>query len=40
MTDVIEKTMQHIAFIEHPTLDEYFETDAEARQYAASLIRL
>lgn len=40
MTDVIEKTMQYISFIEHPTLDEYFETDAEARNYAASLIRL
>ncbi|MBU6159067.1 MAG: 1-deoxy-D-xylulose-5-phosphate reductoisomerase [Bacteroidetes bacterium] len=40
MTDVIEKTMQHVTHIEKPTLDEYFETDAEARSYAASLIRL
>ncbi|MFN9710685.1 MAG: 1-deoxy-D-xylulose-5-phosphate reductoisomerase [Bacteroidota bacterium] len=40
MTDVIEKTMRHVAFIESPTIDEYFESDAEARNYAATLIRL
>src|SRR6266496_149999 len=31
MTDVIEKTMQKIAFIEQPTLEEYFDSDGEAR---------
>jgi 1-deoxy-D-xylulose-5-phosphate reductoisomerase len=40
MTDVIERTMQKVAFIEKPTLEDYFESDAEAREYAASLIHL
>lgn len=40
MTDVIEKTLQHVAFMEKPTLADYFESDAEARNYAASLIQL
>lgn len=40
MTDVIEKTMQHISFIEKPTLEEYFESDGEARNFAADLIKL
>jgi 1-deoxy-D-xylulose-5-phosphate reductoisomerase len=40
MTDLIERTMQHIPFIEQPSLEEYFESDAEARNFAASLIKL
>jgi 1-deoxy-D-xylulose-5-phosphate reductoisomerase len=40
MTDMIERTMQQIPFIASPTLQEYFESDAEARNFAASLIRL
>lgn len=40
ITAVVEKTMQNIAFIEHPTLEEYFESDGEARNFAASLIKL
>jgi 1-deoxy-D-xylulose-5-phosphate reductoisomerase len=40
MTDLVERTMQHVPFIEHPTLDEYFESDGEARNFAASLIKL
>lgn len=40
MTTVIEKTMEKIPFVEHPTLEEYFESDAEARNFAADLIRL
>ena len=40
MTDLIERTMQHVAFIENPTLEEYFESDGEARNFAASLIKL
>ncbi len=40
MTDVIEKVMEHVAFIEKPTLEEYFESDAEARNFAADLIKL
>ncbi|MEN9571901.1 MAG: hypothetical protein RL172_3132 [Bacteroidota bacterium] len=40
ITAVVEKTMQQVAFIEHPTLDEYFESDAEARNFAATLIKM
>jgi 1-deoxy-D-xylulose-5-phosphate reductoisomerase len=40
MTAVVEKTMENIAFIEKPTLDEYFETDGEARNFAASIIKM
>lgn len=40
MTDVVEKTMQKVAFIEKPTLEEYFDSDGEARTYAADLIKL
>jgi 1-deoxy-D-xylulose-5-phosphate reductoisomerase len=38
MTEVVEQTMQKISYIEKPTLLEYFETDGEARNFAASLI--
>lgn len=40
MTDVIEKTMEKIPYIEKPTLDEYYESDGEARNFSASLIKL
>lgn len=40
MTEVVEKTMQKMPFIEKPTLEEYFESDGEARSFAASLIHL
>jgi 1-deoxy-D-xylulose-5-phosphate reductoisomerase len=40
MTDLIENTMNKIPFIQNPTLEEYFESDGEARSYAASLIHL
>jgi 1-deoxy-D-xylulose-5-phosphate reductoisomerase len=40
MTDVIEKTADKMPFIAQPTLDEYLESDGEARSYAASLIKL
>jgi 1-deoxy-D-xylulose-5-phosphate reductoisomerase len=40
MTDVVEKTMQKVAFIEQPTLEEYFDSDGEARTFAADLIQL
>jgi 1-deoxy-D-xylulose-5-phosphate reductoisomerase len=40
MTDVIEKTMQKVSFIEKPSLEEYFESDGVARNYAADLIKL
>ena len=40
MTEVIERTMANMPFIENPTLEEYFESDGEARNFAASLINL
>jgi 1-deoxy-D-xylulose-5-phosphate reductoisomerase len=40
MTDLIDNTLQKINFIENPSLEEYFESDAEARNFAASLIKL
>jgi 1-deoxy-D-xylulose-5-phosphate reductoisomerase len=40
MTDLIERTLQHVPFIEKPTLEEYFESDGEARNFAASLLKL
>jgi 1-deoxy-D-xylulose-5-phosphate reductoisomerase len=40
MTDVVERTMQQMPFIERPTLEEYFDSDGEARNFAASLIKL
>jgi 1-deoxy-D-xylulose-5-phosphate reductoisomerase len=40
MTEVIERTMEKISYLANPTLEEYFESDAEARNFAASLINL
>ena len=40
MTELIERTLNKITFIAHPNLDDYFETDGEARSFAASLIQL
>jgi len=40
MTALVEKTMENVTFIEKPTLQEYFESDGEARNFAASLINL
>ncbi len=40
ITAVVEKTMEKISFIEKPTLDDYLESDAESRNFAASLIQL
>ena len=40
ITAVVEKTMEEIIFIEKPTLQEYFDSDGEARNFAASLMKL
>lgn len=40
MTEVVEQTMARIPFLPEPTLEEYFETDGEARNFAASLIHM
>lgn len=38
MSDVIEKTMERVAFVAAPAYDDYVATDAEARRIAAELI--
>jgi len=40
ITAVIEKTMEKINYIEKPNLSDYFESDGEARNLAASLINM
>lgn len=40
ITAVVEKAMEKVHFIEKPTLEEYFESDGEARNFAASLIKM
>lgn len=40
MTDIIEKTMQKVSYLQTPTLDDYYESDGEARHYAADMIKL
>ena len=40
MTDVIEETMQKVYFLSKPSLQDYLDSDAEARNYAADLIKL
>jgi 1-deoxy-D-xylulose-5-phosphate reductoisomerase len=40
ITAVVEKTMEKIACIKNPTLEDYFESDGEARNFAASLMKI
>ncbi|MEO0064927.1 MAG: hypothetical protein RI983_253 [Bacteroidota bacterium] len=40
ITEVVEQTMNKIPFIEKPTLNDYFDSDAEARNFAASLLHM
>ena len=40
ITAVVEKSMEYVSFIENPTLQEYFDSDGEARNFAASLMKL
>lgn len=40
MMEIVERTMAKIPFLENPSLEEYFESDAEARNFAASLIQI
>jgi len=40
MTDIIERTMQRVPFIAAPSLEDYFESDAAARTFAADQINL
>jgi 1-deoxy-D-xylulose-5-phosphate reductoisomerase len=40
ITAMVEKTMEKVPFIEKPSLSDYLESDAEARNFAASLIQM
>ena len=40
ITAVVERTIEKISFIEKPTLEEYFESDGEARNFAASIMKI
>ncbi|MEO6815007.1 MAG: 1-deoxy-D-xylulose-5-phosphate reductoisomerase [Ginsengibacter sp.] len=40
ITAVVEKAMEKINYIEKPNLSDYFESDGEARNFAASLIKM
>ena len=40
ITEMVERTMNKISFIENPSLEEYFESDGEARTFAASMIQM
>ncbi len=40
MTAIVEKAMEKINYIEKPNLADYFDSDGEARNFAASLINL
>ncbi len=40
ITAVVEKTIEKIGYIAKPTLEEYFESDGEARNFAASIMKL
>jgi 1-deoxy-D-xylulose-5-phosphate reductoisomerase len=38
IAELNEKCMQQVGFIKHPTLDDYIQTDAETRKFAASIL--
>ena len=40
MTDVVERTMERVTFLKKPSLEEYYESDGEARSFAADMIKL
>lgn len=39
MSDMIEKTLDSVSFIDHPTLEDYGRSDMEAREYAAEFVK-
>lgn len=39
MSDIIEEAMQKVSFIEHPTMEEYEQTDKETRAVATELVK-
>lgn len=39
MSEMIEKTLESVAFIEHPTIEDYVETDREARVQVTEFLK-
>jgi 1-deoxy-D-xylulose-5-phosphate reductoisomerase len=39
MSRLIAETMQKVSFVQSPTLDDYLETDTEARAILSDLVR-
>lgn len=39
MSEMIEKTMEKVDFIAHPTLDDYFLSDKDARTYCSEFVK-
>lgn len=39
MSDMIEKTMECVPLIEHPTIEDYVESDREAREYTHEFLK-
>lgn len=39
MSDIIEKTLAYISFVEQPSLDDYLQTDKETRIYTAEQVK-
>lgn len=39
MSEMIEKTLESVAFIDNPTIDDYVETDREARSQAVEFLK-
>ena len=39
MSEMVEKTMEKVSFIEKPTLEDYQRTDKDARIYAAEFVK-
>ncbi len=40
ITAVVEKALETITFIQQPTMQEYFDSDEEARNFAAAMVKL
>ena len=39
MSDMIEKTLEMVPFIEHPTIEDYQDSDKEAREYTVEFLK-
>ncbi len=39
MNDMIEQTLSHVSFVEHPSLDDYEQADKEARIHTLELVK-